>query len=156
MNDRAPPTPRVRKLAAILHGALPLALLLVLAGECWVARRDHRTIDQLQQALTDATPREQVFALYIIANRDQPEDYDRRSLRRLLRADNVLLRELMMTPNMMRFGAISLRRRFIEERLADPVEIFRSEFLLKYRVGNSTPITLEDLRRFLDATRDGS
>ncbi len=150
-----PPIPERSKRSALVHILLPLALLLALAGEYWLAQRAHRTPSDLAELIRVGSLREQVYAAHVITNRGDPPNFNRNWIRTQLTAENLLLRELMMTPNMMRYGKARIRRLAIEEHYTDKNAIVRCDFLLAYRIGNYTAMSLDELRRFLDAAKAG-
>lgn len=142
--------------ATLVHGALPILLGSAIAGQYWFAQRSHLTARELDEALLNGSARQQVYALHVMVNRGKPPEFNRSWLRSRLSSDNVLMRELMMTPNMMKYGRTRIRRRAIEEIYTDPDAIIRADFLLAYRVGAYNAMSLDELRRFLDAASDGS
>lgn len=131
---------------------LPALLALLILGELIAARALHRSKEELQDDLQTGSPTEKAFALHILANRDIPEGFDQRGIRRLMQNEEVFLRELTMTTNLMRFGTENQRLAYIARRGSTP-EAYRCRFLLECRVGNKG-MSMEQLDRFFEESAD--
>ena len=111
------------------------------------------TVDaDIDALIQSGDAREKAYALHVKANRGEPR-FNRRDVLPMLRADEPLVRELMMTTNMMRFRIERIRRREIagwEDRIARD----RANFLLDHRIRKVSAMTLAELEAFLDTTAD--
>jgi hypothetical protein len=132
---------------------LPHAVFLaVVALECVTAGRWHQSSDALRRTLDTGTPRQRVYALFVLTNRDTPQTFDRDSTRRLLKSDAALVREWTMTANFTRPGP-PLAQEAYNMSLGTAPHGIPCRFLLDYRPVVGSPMTLADLRRFLDVSR---
>jgi hypothetical protein len=130
-------------------------LLVVITLECVVAALRHQSDVAVRQALDNGTPHQRAAALFILTNRDTPPSVDREFLRHLLQSNAALVREWTMTANFTRLAAPLAQEAYIMS-LGNSPEGVRCRFFLDYRPVVGTPLTLADLRRFLDASRPGS
>lgn len=137
-------------LSFIQHGYwLHLALLIVIAGEFVAAKRAHLTDAEVDALFENGTPREKVYALHLIASRGDPR-LTPEDVLPALRSDEPLLREVMMTKNMLPFGNKRIRKREIA-RWTDEASRRRAYILLDYRIENFTSLNLTALDSFLEA-----
>ena len=128
-------------------------LAAVIAAECMVAWIRHDTTEELRALRDSGSPREKVYALFVLTNRDQPEVPDGRAIGRSLRADDPLVREWMMTPNFARHAPRDIYAHYLAS-LPESPEALRCRFLLTHGIGQGRAMGLADLRQFLAATRD--
>ncbi len=133
---------------------LHLLLLIVLAMQVVSARRSHKTDADIDAMVESGDPHEKVLGLHLKASRGDPR-FTRNDVVPMLRSDEPLVRELMMTSNMMRFRNVRIRLREMES-WSDSAVLQRSRFLLRYRIGNFDSVTYDELEAFLDAGAGGS
>ena len=130
-----------------------VVLLAIVCAECVLAAALHRTAEELQSDLRTGTPRQKVYALFVLTNRGVPRDVGAESVRRRVNSDDGLVREWTMTTNFTRLGPTRAQETRLVVLGASP-EGVRCRFLLKHREGQIQWMTLSDLRRFLGATMD--
>lgn len=128
---------------------LHLLLLIVLALQVASARRAHKTDADIDVMVESGDPQERVYGLHLKASRGVPR-FTRNDVVPMLRSDEPLVRELMMTSNMMRFRNVRVRMNEMQS-WSDAAMLLRSEFLLNYRIGNFASVTYDELQAFLDA-----
>lgn len=134
----------------------PHAVLLAVIGlQCAIAGLWHQSNDALRHTLESGTPRQKVYALFVLANRDTPLAFDREAIRSLLKSEDALVREWTMTANFARLAPPRAQEAHIMSLGGSP-EGVRCRFLLDYRPVVGSPMSLADLRRFLDASQDDS
>ncbi|MBU0640730.1 MAG: hypothetical protein KKB50_17845 [Planctomycetes bacterium] len=130
-----------------LHGALLAALVC----ECLAALAGHVSEAELRRRLESGTEAQRAAALYVLANRDIPPRLDDEDIRRFMRSDEVRVREIVMTTNLMRYGSEAVRRDYVAA-LGETEEAWRCRFLLDHRVGpTGKRLTRQELARFLAA-----
>ncbi|MBU0640728.1 MAG: hypothetical protein KKB50_17835 [Planctomycetes bacterium] len=133
-------------------GWLHAALLLVIVGECAVALVGHRSVDELKQVSETGTPTEKVYAIHILANRDEPQILTRDYMRSMLRLPDVLMHELAMTTNFSRLRPAYDQAAFVAS-LPEGGEKTRCRILLDSRLGLGGHLTPEKIRLFYDSLR---
>jgi hypothetical protein len=134
----------------------PHAVLLAVIGlQCAIAGLWHQSNDALRHTLESGAPRQRVYALFVLTNRDTPRELDRESVRRLVKSEDPLVREWTMTANFTRLSPPLAQEAHIMSLRGSP-EAVRCQFFLNYRPVVGAPLALGDLRRFLDASQDGS
>ena len=129
---------------------LHVLLFAILAGEWLVAFALHRPDAELRRMLESGSPRDRVYTLFVLTNRDTPEAPDRDAVKQLLATHDPLVCEWTMTTNFARFGPPIAQEAYAAARSGTPTG-FRCQFLLNYRAVAGPSMTLADLRRFLDA-----
>ena len=87
---------------------LHLLLLIVLAMQVALSRRAHKTDADIDVMVESGNPQEKVYGLHLKASRGVPR-FTRNDVVPMLRSDEPLVRELMMTSNMMRFRNVRVR-----------------------------------------------
>lgn len=143
----------VRILSFLQRGYwLHLLLAAVIVAEFAAARLAHKTDADIDALIQSGDAREKAYALHVKSNRGEPR-FTRRDVLPMLRADERLVRELMMTTNMMRFRIERIRRREIA-RWEDRIARDRANFLLDHRIRKVSAMTLAELEAFLDTTAD--
>ena len=133
-----------------LHGLL----LIVLAVQFTLALRSHKSDVEVDVMVESDDPYERVYGLHVKASRGVPR-FTRNDVAPMLRSDHPLVRELMMTSNMMRFRNVRVRVNEMQS-WSDAAVLLRSEFLLNYRIGNFASVTYDELKAFLASGGDGS
>lgn len=127
---------------------LHLLLAAVIVAEFAAARLAHKTDADIDALIESGDARQVVYALHVKASRGEPR-FARRDVLPMLRSDEPLARELMMTANMMRFRSERIRRREIA-RWEDRAARDRARFLLDHRIRKVSAMTLAELEAFLD------
>ncbi len=133
-----------------IHGLL----LVVIAVEGLAALLLHRSDEQLGGMLESGTPKQKVYALYVLTNRDLPQGIDEAFTRSLLDCDEVLIREWTMTTNYTRLGQPRAQQAYIRSLGGSP-EAYRCRFWKYYRVGLRHSMVLSEVARFIEAISDG-
>ena len=128
---------------------LHVLLLIVAAAELAAAGWSYRDDAEVDRLLETGSSREKAYALHVLANRGRPR-FQKQQVQATLMHDDPLVRELMMTSNMMRYRKEPIRRRAMS-RWQNQAARTRGAFLLDFRIGNFTSMTLNDLRLFLEA-----
>jgi hypothetical protein len=131
-------------------------LLAIVCAECVLAAALHRTEEELQRDLRTGTPRQKVYALFVLTNRDVPESLDAERVGELVNSPEVLVREWTMTANFVRMGSTRPQAARLVLLGGSP-EGVRCRFLLDnrdFQAGVTRRMALSDLRRFLGATMD--
>ena len=124
-------------------------LLIVGGGGLGGAGGSERDGAEVDRLLETGASREKAYALHVLANRGRPR-FQKQQVQAMLMHDDPLVRELMMTSNMMRYRKEPIRRRAMS-RWQNQAARTRGAFLLDFRIGNFTSMTLNDLRLFLEA-----
>ena len=122
---------------------LHLMLLIGLAMQVVSARRSHKTDAEIDVMVESGDPHERVYGLHLKASRGVPR-FTRDDVVPMLRSDEPLVRELMMTSNMMRFRNVRVRMNEMQS-WTDAAVLQRSRFLLSYRIGNFDSVTYAEL-----------
>ncbi len=125
--------------------ALAWLLLAVVAVEVGVWRAQHRTDAELRAAAQDVDPAVSLFALHVLANRDQTVPLQAQDVSALLASEHALVREFAMTWDGTRHAGEELQRAYLEDT-DDPAEVARCDFYLRHQVLRPT---LARLREYL-------
>lgn len=125
-----------------------IVLLLVLSIELVAALAHHRSKEELQNQLRGGNDHEQVEALFILTNRDQPDPFSEEELQGFSKSGNPLLREWLMTSNFSRFTTTKFEKTLMKS-VVDSVESERFRFYYTHRIGKKSDMTLAELAAFL-------
>jgi hypothetical protein len=123
-------------------------LVTVLVFEGVAAIGFHRSEGDLLISLEEERDCEQVQALFVLTNRNEPMEVDEETIQRLIDMGNPRLREWIMSANFSRFVTPEFKQAYIES-LGDSEEAFRYQFLETHQVGKRSSMSLADLDRFL-------
>ena len=124
-------------------------LLIIASAELAAARWSYRNDAEIDRLLESGSSPEKAYALHVLANRGRPR-FHKDQVPAMLMHDDPLVREMMMTSNMMRYRKEPIRRMAMR-RWPDQAARTRAAFLLEFRIGNFESMTLSDLRIFLEA-----
>lgn len=127
-----------------MRGWLILLSVLVLA-EVGLFGLWHRDSDELRAAAAEPVSPASLFALHVLANRDDTEPLDLARVRALLESEHAEVREYAMTWDGTRAAGEQLQRAYLEG-LEDEGERARCDFYLRHQILRPT---LERLRAYL-------
>ncbi|MCP4248644.1 MAG: hypothetical protein GY778_16485 [bacterium] len=128
-------------------------LVGVVVAECLTTVALHRSEQELRQAFETGDARQKVYALHILANRDEPTISDPEFTRRLTNSHEALVRELTVTRNFSRNHTGEEQREYMAS-LADPGEFIRCRVIMGGKVGEAGYVTPHRLRRFYGTLAD--
>ena len=124
---------------------LHVLLLIAIAGECLTAWALHRSAEEFRELLETGGPKQKVFAIHVLARRDDPQPPDEVLTRRMLNSPHALVREMTMTKNF-RPDREDLGQSEHIASMEDSPERLRFEILRS--TGKGVHLTPEKLRQF--------
>jgi len=130
-------------------------LTLAILAEGIFAVFAHRSDEELTATARSGSPRDRVYALYVLSRRNTPRAYDASDVRALLMSKDPLVREWAMTSHVRALSDGTGMQRARLARIRDPSEAARSRFLLEHQVRGNW-MTLGQLRSFVEARDSGS
>jgi len=128
----------------------PVILLLVsaLLAEVFFFTRGYQSRDDLWQTFNEGAEHEQLEALFILANRDEPQGIDKDFVRMLLRSPSPRIREMGMLNVITRHTGHKVQMRYVKKEAA-PEEAFLCRFwLVHQKVGRY--VGRDELRHFFE------
>lgn len=131
--------------------ALHALLLIAIAGECLTAWALHRSTEEFRDLLETGGPKEKVFAIHVLARRDNPQPPDEALTRRMLNSPHALVREMTMTKNF-RPDREDLGQSEHIASMENSPERLRFEILRSTGIG--VHLTPQKLRRFYSSLED--
>ena len=127
-----------------------LLLLGVLLVQVLVAAVSWRDTEELRREVRSGDPERMADALPVLAMRGDPDTFTPALLRRLMRSEHQVVRELAFCDELSRYVENRLTKQFLAT-IPDPDELRRCKFWMKKLGTHKINLTLQGLRLFLNS-----